>query len=127
MDLNIFERNNNNNNNGFIKEFIRDLKNALKNMMDEGKGMNENDKVLEEYNLYERRKIFLDNKSWKGNGYAWVMDENSVCISENGDGGPCSIFEIDLPKNAKVGEVYEKIDGKYIYNFNMTAKLKEIN
>ncbi len=31
-------------------------------MMDEGKGMNENDKVLEEYNLYERRKIFLDNK-----------------------------------------------------------------
>lgn len=55
------------------------------------------------------------------------MDENSVCISENGDGGPCSIFEIDLPKNAKVGEVYEKIDGKYIYNFDMTAKLKEIN
>ena len=126
MDLNIFERNNNNSN-GFIKEFIRDLKNALKNMMDEGKGMNENDKVLEEYNLYERRKIFLDNKSWKGNGYAWVMDENSVCISENGDGGPCSIFEIDLPKNAKVGEVYEKIDGKYIYNFDMTDKLKEIN
>ena len=28
MDLNIFERNNNNSN-GFIKEFIRDLKNAL--------------------------------------------------------------------------------------------------
>ena len=125
MDLNIFERNNNNN--GFIKEFIRELKNALKNMIDEGKGMNENDKVLEEYNLYERREIFLDNKSWKGNGYALVMDENSVCISENGDGGPCSIFEIDLPKNAKVGEVYEKIDGKYIYNFDMTAKLKEIN
>jgi hypothetical protein len=119
LDLNIFERNNNNSN-GFIKEFIRDLKNALKNMMDEGKGMNENDKVLEEYNLYERRKIFLDNKSWKGNGYAWVMDENSVCISENGDGGPCSIFEIDLPKNAKVGEVYENGD---IANWKIPGKM----
>ena len=125
MDLNIFERNKNNSN-GFIKEFIRDLKNALKNMMDEGKGMNENDKVLEEYNLYERRKNFLDNKSWKGNGYAWAIPKYGKNTA-NSDGGPCSIFEIDLPKNAKVGEVYEKIDGKYIYNFDMTAKLKEIN
>ena len=56
-----------------------------------------------------------------------MREERFFCISENGDGGPCSIFEIDLPKNAKVGEVYEKIDGKYIYNFDMTAKLKEIN
>ena len=55
------------------------------------------------------------------------MDENSVCISEDGDGGIISIGEITLPNNAKVGEVYEKIDGKYIYNFDMTAKLKEIN
>ena len=64
MDLNIFERNNNNSN-GFIKEFIRDLKNALKNMMDEGKGMNENDKVLEEYNLYERRKMKMEREHTK--------------------------------------------------------------
>ena len=60
MDLNIFERNNNNSN-GFIKEFIRDLK----NMMDEGKGMNENDKVLEEYNLYERRKMKMEREHTK--------------------------------------------------------------
>lgn len=33
--------------------------------MDEGKGMNENDKVLEEYNLYERRKIFQITKAGK--------------------------------------------------------------
>ena len=78
------------------------------------------------YNRYERRKVFLDNKSWKGNDFAWVMDEGSVCISEHGDGGPYAISDIDLPKNAKVGDVYEKIDGKYIYNSDITAKLKEM-
>ena len=54
------------------------------------------------------------------------MDEESVCISEHGDGGPYGISDIDLPKNAKVGEVYEKIDGEYVYNSDVTAKLKEI-
>ena len=84
------------------------------------------DYALEEYNLYERRKIFLDNKSRKGNDLAWIMDEKSVCLSEHGDGGPYAISEIDLPQNAKVGEVYEKVNGKYIYNSDITAKLKEI-
>ena len=64
----------------------------------------------EEYNLYEAKKIFLDNKSWKGNDLAWIMDDKSVCLSEHGDGGPYFINEIDLPKDAKTGEVYEKID-----------------
>lgn len=72
------------------------------------------------------KNIFLDNKSRKGNDLAWVMDEHSVCISENGDGGPFSISEIDLPSNAKIGEVYEKVDGKYIYNDDITIELKEI-
>lgn len=54
-----------------------------------------------------------------------IMDDKSVCISEHGDGGPYAISDIDLPKNAKVGDVYEKIDGKYIYNPNITAKLKK--
>lgn len=53
------------------------------------------------------------------------MDDKSVCISEHGDGGPYAISDIDLPKNAKVGDVYEKIDGKYTYNPNITTKLKE--
>ena len=54
------------------------------------------------------------------------MDDNSVCISEDGDGGPISISEIDLPNDVKAGEVYEKIDGEYIYNPDVTNKLKEI-
>ena len=81
---------------------------------------------MDEYNVYEKKKIFLDNKSRKGNELVWIMDDNSVCISEDGDGGPISISEIDLPNDANVGEVYEKIDGEYIYNPNVTNKLKEI-
>ena len=54
------------------------------------------------------------------------MDENSVCISEHGDGGPYSISEVDLPKNIKAGEVYEKINGQYVYNADVTKELNNI-
>ena len=88
--------------------------------------LNEENNILEEYNLYEAKKIFLDNKSWKGNDLAWIMDDKSVCLSEHGDGGPYFINEIDLPKDAKIGEVYEKIDGKFIYNAAITEELNKI-
>lgn len=71
-------------------------------------------------------KFFLDNKSWNGNDFAWVMDERSVYISEHGNGGPYAISNIYLPKNAKVGDVYEKIDGKFIYNEAITEELNKI-
>lgn len=143
LDLNLFNNRNigndlTNKNNDFINTFIEELRNVLKNIMNEGIGMNqkkdisnesnsneEND-VMEEYNLYETRKVFLDNKSWKGNDFAWVMDDKSVCLSKHGDGGPYSITEIDLPKDAKVGEVYEKIDGKYVYNEAITEEINKI-
>ena len=54
------------------------------------------------------------------------MDDKSVCLSEHGDGGPYFINEIDLPKDAKTGEVYEKIDGKFIYNAAITEELNKI-
>ena len=140
MDLNLFNNKEigNNKNDDFINTFIEELKNVLKNIMNEGRNMNqkknisdepnsneEND-VMEEYNLYETRKVFLDNKSWKGSDFAWVMDDKSVCLSEHGDGGPYSITDIDLPKDAKVGEVYEKIDGKYVYNAEITEEINKI-
>lgn len=140
MDLNLFNNReiNNNKKNDFINTFIEELKNALKNIMNEGIGMNqkesisnesnlnnEND-VLERYNLYETKKVFLDNKSRKGNDLAWVIDDKSVCLSEHGDGGPYFISEIDLPKDAKEGEVYEKIDGKYVYNAAITEEINKI-
>lgn len=124
MDLNLFENRNTEDN--FISKFIEELKDALENTLCKKQNSKEESNVMDEYNRYERRKIFLDNKSKNGNEFAWVMDEGSVCISENGDGGPFSISEIDLPNNAKVGDVYENIDGEYIYNHDVTKKLKEI-
>ena len=124
LDLNLFENRNTEDN--FISKFIEELKDALENTLCKKQNSKEESNVMDEYNRYERRKIFLDNKSKNGNEFAWVMDEGSVCISKNGDGGPFSISEIDLPNNAKVGDVYENIDGEYIYNHDVTKKLKEI-
>ena len=86
----------------------------------------EENNILEEYNLYEVKKTFLDNKSWKGNDLAWIMDDKSVYLSKHGDGGPYFTNEIDLPKEAKTGEVYEKINGKLIYNATITEELNKI-
>lgn len=124
MDLNLFENRKTEDN--FISKFIEELKDALENALCKKQNCEEKSNVMEEYNRYERRKVFLDNKSWNGNDFAWIMDEESVCISEHGDGGPFSINEFDIPNNAKVGDVYEKINGKYVYNPDITAKLKEI-
>lgn len=124
MDLNLFQNKNTEDN--FIDKFIWELKNELENTINKRQNKNEETNVMEEYNRYERKKIFLDNNSKNGNDLAWVMDENSVCISEHGDGGPFFIDEYDIPSDAKVGDVYEKVDGKYIYNLDITSKLKEI-
>ncbi len=126
MNLNLFDRKNDNSNNNFINDLIEELKNTLENTINKQQNKNEENNIMEEYDRYERRKVFLDNKSWNGNDFAWVMDEGSVCISEHGESGPYAISDIDLPKNAKVREVYEKIDGNYIYNSDITTKLKEI-
>lgn len=121
MDLNLFE--NKNKENKFIDKFMEELKSALENTIGKMQNKKENNNVLDEYNRYEKQKIFLDNKSRKGNDLAWVMDHKSVCLSEHGDGGPYAIDEINLPQNAKVGEVYEKVNGEYIYNSDITTEL----
>ena len=130
MDLNLFE-NREKGSNSFIDKFLEELKNVLtkfenKNQSNIPENNVAENNVLEEYNLYEKKKIFLDNKSRNGNDFAWIMDEKSVCISEHGDGGPYSISEVDLPQNIKVGEVYEKINGEYVYNAYVTKELNNI-
>ena len=124
MDLNLFENKKTEDN--FIDKFIDELKKALENTISKKQNKNEKDNVMDEYDRYERKKVFLDNKSKKGNDLAWIMDENSVCISENGDGGPFSINEVSLPNNAKVGDVYEKVNGEYVYNPDITMELEKI-
>ena len=124
LDLNLFD--NKRNENSFIDKFMEELKSALKNTIIEKQNRKQTNNELDQYNIYEKKKIFLDNKSRNSNDLAWVMDNNSVCISEHGDGGPFFISEIDLPQNAKVGEVYEKIDNKYVYNPDITMELNKI-
>lgn len=135
MELNLFE--NKNNKNSFIKQFINEIK--AKNNREEEMKEKQNENLVKDYeeakntedlttgyDLYEKKKIFLDNKTRTGNPLAWIMDKNSVCISENGDGGPISIEEINLPKEYKIGQVYEKADMKYIFNDEITKELNKI-
>lgn len=139
MNLNLFEnREREKESTNFIEKFMEELKKALANF--ENKNLNrepccshdrnqnnlQESKVLEEYNLFGKRKVFLDNKSRYGNDFAWITDENSVCVSEHGDGGSYFISEVNLPDNAKIGEVYEKVNGTYVYNDNITKALNDI-
>lgn len=129
MDLNFFrDRNvtNRNSENNSINSFIDELSKALKNMININENKNNQTNEIDEYALYEKKKIFLDNKTRNGNDLAWIMDDNSVCVSENGDGGPVSIDEVDLPVDRKVGEVYEKVDGRYVYNSEITRAVDAI-
>lgn len=121
MNLNLFE--DRKMQDGLLSKFIEELRKALNHEKNE----KQTNQELAEYEIYEKKKIFLDNQTRKGNILAWVMDENSVCISEEGDGGPTAMKEVDLPKNAQIGEVYEKIDGKYCYNEEMTEKLSKLD
>ena len=100
MDLNLFEDRKDSNN--FVERFIKELKNSIEKMIKREENMKNNNNDLDEYNLFEKRKIFLDNKSRNTNDLAWITDENSVYISENGDGGIYFISEIDLPQSINV-------------------------
>lgn len=129
MNLNIFEDRkitNRNSKNNIINKFIEELKKSLENTINNVQNMNEKNNIMNEYNLYEKKKIFLDNKTRKGNDLAWIMDDKSVCLSKHGDGGPYAIDDIDLPKDVKVGEVYEKIDGLYVCNPEITEEINKI-
>ncbi len=127
MDLNLFEnRAREKGNTNPIEKFMEELKKALANFENRNQNNLQESNVLEEYNLFEKRKVFLDNKSRHSNDLAWITDENSVCVSEHGDGGPYAISEINLPDNAKIGEVYEKVNGTYVYNDNITKELNDI-
>lgn len=124
LDLNLFEHDRIKKR--YIDSAISKIKRILKNVQNERKDMTDKDNILDEFIIYEKKKLFLDNKSRRGNDLAWVMDENSVCVSEAGDGGPMSINDITLPTDIKIGEVYEKINGSYVYNEEITETLSKI-
>lgn len=128
MGLNLFEKGKSKET--FVDSFVKELGKYLKDLTNEKNNMKEDIKdknpILEEYDIFEKKKIFLDNKSKNGNPLAWVIDEDSICISEDGDGGATSIDDIKLPKERNVGEVYEKIRDKYILNKGLTNQIKNL-
>lgn len=124
MNLNLFD--NKKINHEFINKFIEDLKEALIIKMNNEQDKNEKDNELDEYILYEKKKVFLDNQSRESKDLVWVMDNDSACISKDGDGGPIFISNIDLPQNKKVGDVFEKINSKYVYNEKLTKEINKI-
>ena len=71
MDLNLFENRKTEDN--FINKFIEELKNALENTISQKQNRKEESNVMDEYNRYERRKIFLANKSKNGNGIGMYL------------------------------------------------------
>lgn len=89
---------------------------------------NEEININDEYNLYEKKQIFLDNENIKkGNDIFWIRDEDTVCVSKDRDNRTYYLEEIeDLPKSVQVGDVYEKIDGKYVFNKELTERVKNI-
>ena len=125
MDLNLFE-NREKNNNSFIDKFLEELKNVLNNFESKKQNNDIQNSNIQQNNTKEKNVLDEYNKSRKGNDFAWVTDEKSACISEHGDGGPYFLSETDLPQNVKVGEVYEKINGKYVYNDEVTKELNRI-
>ena len=70
MELNLFD--NKKDSNGFVNKFIEELKDALENMIDEGKNMKETNNDLNEYNLYEERKILLETKDYLPERLYWI-------------------------------------------------------
>ena len=61
MDLNLFD--NKRNENSFIDKFMEELKSALNNTISEKQNRKETNNELDQYDIYEKKKIFLDNKS----------------------------------------------------------------
>lgn len=56
LDLNLFENRKIEDN--FISKFIEELKDALENTLCKKQNSKEESNVMEEYNRYERRKVF---------------------------------------------------------------------
>lgn len=79
-----------------LQEFINNSKNGLNN--------NDEKNISDEYDLYEKRQIFLDNVNVKsGNEILWIRDKDTVCVSKDRDNRTYNIKEIEnLPQNSKV-------------------------
>lgn len=130
--------------NDFIKNFIKELSEALENFSHQnkvkGKKMEEVKLTPEEDLKFERKKWdFLENYFEKElsdlskgeiflvtNKYENDYEYHRYKVAQYVEGHECKYiaFEKDLPENVQLGDVVRKIDGKYTYDKQATQYVK---
>lgn len=131
--------------NNFIKNFIKELTNALENLghQNEMKGGKMDDIVLtseEEWKFYREKWDFLEDYFKKElsdlskgetfivtNKYENDYEYHRYKVTQYKNYKECKYiaFQKDLPENVKLGDVVRKIDGKYIYDEQATKYVKD--
>ena len=126
--------------NDFIKNFMKELSEALENFnnKDELKGEKMEDVKLtpeEDMEFYRKKWDFLENYFNKElsdlskgeifivtNKYENDYEYHRYKVTQYKDHKECKYiaFEKDLPENVKLGDVVRKVDGKYIYDGQAT-------
>lgn len=131
--------------NDFIKNFIKELSEALENFnnKNEVKGENMSDMVLnpdEDLEFYRKESKFLQeyfknelSDVSKGeifivtNKYENDIEYHRYKVAQYKDNKEWKYiaFEKDLPENVQLGDVVRKIDGKYIYDEQATKYVND--
>ena len=130
--------------NDFIKNFIKELSEALENFSHQNKVKGEKMEEVkltpeEDLKFYRKKWDFLENYFEKelsdlSNGEIFLVTnkyENDyeyhrykVAQYVEGHERKYIAFEKDLPENVKLGDIVRKIDGKYIYDKQGTQYVK---
>lgn len=130
--------------NDFIKNFIKELSEALENFSHQNKVKGEKMEEVkltpeEDLKFYRKKWDFLENYFEKelsdlSKGEVFIVTnkyENDyeyhrykVAQYVEGHERKYIAFEKDLPENVQLGDVVRKIDGKYIYDKQATQYVK---
>lgn len=131
--------------NDFIKNFIKELTNALENLCNQNeiKGEKMDDIILtseEDWKFYREKWDFLGNYFKKElsdlskgetfivtNKYENDYEYHRYKVTQYKNDKECKYiaFEKELPENVKLGDVVRKIDGKYIYDEQATKYVND--
>lgn len=128
----------------FIKNFIKELSEALENFSHQNKVKGEKMEEVEltpeeDLDFYRKESKFLQNyfknelsDLSKGeiylvtNKYENDYEYHRYKVAQYVEGHECKYiaFKNDLPENVQLGDVVRKIDGKYIYDKQATQYVK---
>lgn len=130
--------------NDFIKNFIKELSEALENFSHQNKVKGEKIEEVkltpeEDLKFYRKKWDFLENYFEKElsdlskgeiflvtNKYENDYEYHRYKVAQYVEGHERKYiaFEKDLPENVKLGDIVRKIDGKYIYDKQATQYVK---